>query len=624
MGAPGFEFVTAIKDQISGPSKAAKAALSGLKDQMKETAKQIEALKDKQLKYKEMGLGKVASQAGLEIQKLSRQYKKQGDEVKALSPPTEKAKGGLMGMMGASAAMTAGVTAAIDVIKSGIEQIKDFALAVIDVTIAVMKFVAASAAMKESQLANYSLFTKTAAQGEKSFQIVDDIAKSLYIPSEKAHDYAIGLLNAGIKPNRELQKSVQAIAELSKVGGAAAADKLKTIIETASKSRTTAGGRSWGGTFSITAEELRGVGLSWDDLTKTLSKQMHKTVTAQDIMMGKVRISADQGIAALTEAISGGKVGKTAKDMVGGLDTVATHLRDTLTRLSSDVGKEKGFKEFIESLHELISVFDPVIAKGEKAAGVKILGAAFGLVAKAIEWVTIAILDVEVELINLYIAVAPALNALSAFARQHDALGKFKTLLQGLVVVMAILAVTTFITFLPLLLLIAAIVALVVTMAVIFGVLVDVITDVGKAIGKHLHPDLWRAKATDMAQSLVDGLVGGIRKGLGAVKDAMKDLSDGTLGALKTALDMHSPSRKMMQLGRLTAEGFQMGMDDIQPSLSVGAPNIQPNRGGGKVSVTFGDINIDASGVKDASEIGPLIQSEMADAAELFALAMGG
>ena len=53
----------------------------------------------------------------------------------------------------------------------------------------------------------------------------------------------------------------------------------------------------------------------------------------------------------------------------------------------------------------------------------------------------------------------------------------------------------------------------------------------------------------------------------------------------------------------------QPAAQHAQPQLAVGGGSRQP------VVVQFGDINIDASGVKDAEGIAPLIQSELADAA---------
>ncbi len=68
------------------------------------------------------------------------------------------------------------------------------------------------------------------------------------------------------------------------------------------------------------------------------------------------------------------------------------------------------------------------------------------------------------------------------------------------------------------------------------------------------------AKFSDFGGMLLDGLVNGIKNKLGAVKDAISEVGDSTVGWFKEKLGIHSPSRVFAELGGFTMQGLEQGL----------------------------------------------------------------
>lgn len=80
------------------------------------------------------------------------------------------------------------------------------------------------------------------------------------------------------------------------------------------------------------------------------------------------------------------------------------------------------------------------------------------------------------------------------------------------------------------------------------------------------------ARFSDLGGMLLDGLVTGIRNKLGAVKAAITEAGDSTIGWFKEKLDIHSPSRVFAELGGFTMAGLAQGITAGQsgPLAAVG------------------------------------------------------
>jgi len=482
----GIPFLLSLRDQMTAPLKLIKGALSAAKDQMRGLDTQILQLQKAQAQFASKGGKETAKVLGDQIKALSLQkrewaqvtvpFKEHVSEVEKANKaqkeqsgflgagkkllgefaPKVKEAGANMGEMGIAAGVaTGGVMIAVEAVGEMLSAVKELAIGLADATLKLIEFTSKSAALREKMVANFTILRNNAVEGRATFDMLANIAARAHVSQEKTLNYGKELLQAGVKPNLELQRSVRAITDLSKAGTEEQANKLKGIIERASKTRIGPSGQKLAGTFGVSAEELTELGLSMDDYAKAVGARLHKVVTAQDIAWGRVRISADTGIAAINDAITGGKIGATARGMFGGLDEVMERAKTTFQNLFMDVDTGP----LMQALHELLDIFDPLTESGKNAkSGItNMMNSIIKLAGKVVHEFTLGFLKMENELLKLYLFSIPAIKAFKEFWKTHDGLGKLKMLLEGIVVIMAILAVTTFIAFLPLIILIGTI-----------------------------------------------------------------------------------------------------------------------------------------------------------------------
>ncbi len=90
------------------------------------------------------------------------------------------------------------------------------------------------------------------------------------------------------------------------------------------------------------------------------------------------------------------------------------------------------------------------------------------------------------------------------------------------------------------------------------------------------------------------------------------DYGSGIIAGTRSSLDMHSPSRKMMEIGRLTREGFEQGLGDGGLSVDTSLP------GGGGISAAGGrsvsiqvDLHIDGAAMKDPAALSAAIDERL-------------
>ncbi|WP_047237739.1 phage tail tape measure protein [Chromobacterium subtsugae] len=72
------------------------------------------------------------------------------------------------------------------------------------------------------------------------------------------------------------------------------------------------------------------------------------------------------------------------------------------------------------------------------------------------------------------------------------------------------------------------------------------------------------ARLAELGRMAIDGLIGGVMSRLTALRDTLGGIGDTMVSALKSALDIHSPSRVMAQLGGYTMAGLEQGIDKGQ------------------------------------------------------------
>lgn len=147
------------------------------------------------------------------------------------------------------------------------------------------------------------------------------------------------------------------------------------------------------------------------------------------------------------------------------------------------------------------------------------------------------------------------------------------------------------------------------------------------------------ATFANLGQAIIDALTGTLTNGAKLPADAMKAVGEGLTTAYKQAMKISSPSKVMMELGEQTIAGLNMpidaGMNDNALAGGLDVPTASPigsfqgGKGGGKSEVHIhvtvpahpGMTTGQATAIGQA--IGKGIRDELADEAELLAMAVG-
>lgn len=66
---------------------------------------------------------------------------------------------------------------------------------------------------------------------------------------------------------------------------------------------------------------------------------------------------------------------------------------------------------------------------------------------------------------------------------------------------------------------------------------------------------------TEFGSMIIDGLINGLRAGLGLLRDTLVGISDSTVGWFKERLGIHSPSKVFAELGGFTMAGLSQGLE---------------------------------------------------------------
>jgi hypothetical protein len=264
--------------------------------------------------------------------------------------------------------------------------------------------------------------------------------------------------------------------------------------------------------------------------------------------------------------------------------------------------------------------------QGLKAVMEGLLGPLFGDLSKAgpaakelFQGMVIGALHVTIVLLKLRRAF------LGAFGGTASQIDWVKVGMVGLLVVAGLIAVAFTAAAAVIGVLRAAVAAV---GAVITGVIGVVATVVNAWIA--LFDYLTGLDYGSIAKGLIDGLVNGIKSGAGFVAEAIKGLGAKMLGSLKGALGIASPSKRFAELGRFSAEGFSIGVDEGTPEIERAVEGMvslpSADRTTNQVSQRSAGNNyiFHITGVQNAQELkDPGFLERLADVLERAALAAG-
>lgn len=181
-----------------------------------------------------------------------------------------------------------------------------------------------------------------------------------------------------------------------------------------------------------------------------------------------------------------------------------------------------------------------------------------------------------------------------------------------------------------------AIAGLVTPFVILGGIAFAVGVGIGWLYAKFVELQTWLSSInwTGIGRSLIDGLVTGLTGGAQRVVNAVRSLGRSATNALRSALDIHSPSRVFADLGRQIPRGLAVGVEaeagTAQGAVSdvVSVPQGAALGGalgrGTQVAVSIDGIHVHVARAEDVPEgIAERIQEAIAKVLEGAVLQMG-
>jgi hypothetical protein len=602
-----------------------------------EAAKSTEALVGEMAKLQTAAKGgadalATVAKAGSSLKKVENETKGAGDKTKEFSAKvwglgkifkiSEKeaesflSKGALP--MAQVCSVAAGAAMAL------VAAIAAVTLAVVAGTVAFVAYAisAANAARAQNLFAQAATGSITGARDlEKQ---VAGLAENTGLSAAKLMELGLGLGRAGVQ-GVDLARGLNAVAIATSTLGDAAGAKIAGIAEEAVKMRR----------IVLNRLNLAGTGVGIDDVATALAKKMKVSFGVAKAALQEGRVKVSTALDALSDAVEA-KLGGIAKKQALDFGVQMTRLKSNIAGLFKGIDLEP----LLGGLHDVLSVFSQSTVSGQ---GLKV--ALQGIAAPLIDGLTalmplgkgffqgmiIAALQVVIIVLKIRNAIRDAFGggAKSSIDGVAVALVAGRIALYGIAAVVGLVALG-----------IAGLASLAASFAAPF---VAAAYGVYKAFGLISEAvDAARSFLSELdfgevAKSLIDGLVNGIKSGATFVIEAIKGLGSGAMTALKSVLGIASPSKVFKGFGINTAQGYAEGVDvgapeaqrsvaDMvgpMPGAAGGPLGAQSSKGGAPINVTIETLNI--NGVRDAAEISaPEFSQRLAEALERLMLSVGG
>lgn len=467
----------------------------------------------------------------------------------------------------------------------------------IDGAIALTRWALASANALRTQNLLREAATGTAVDAEHLGHQLDALAAKVATPRAELNDLAVAITRSLSGTRASGQAIVDTINAVAQASAAlpGAGEQIKAIIERAKNF----------GRISIDPFELQGSGISRDDVAKQLAARLKIGVNEARQALALGRVSIADGAAAIRAAVEAQFGNLNLRKMLD-LNVIAQKFEDTLAQLTAGIDLEPLGK----SLAEIASLFSQTTVTGQSLK-LAITGAANALIggfSKAtptieavIKQFTIGVLKLEIEAYRVRNAWR---DAFGGEGIQIDWLQTATIYARGL-----------------------ADAALLVEHAMLGSAIA--VARVGQFFQS--GGDRIRAAWDGLGDSLIGGLVEGLKRGVGRVTSAVEEIANSAKETFKRVLGIHSPSTVFAEYGEQTAEGYaqgaeagagraQQGADALAPSAPSGA------RGGASVVVHVGPITIQvmAGGHEAAAALtGPSFLAELTEVFERAVQAAG-
>jgi hypothetical protein len=370
----------------------------------------------------------------------------------------------------------------------------------------------------------------------------------------------LGLSMLGVK------SATSAVTIASQVMGQQVGGTIKGLIDRATLSKK----------FSLTPADLRGTGLAFNDVAKSLAKNMKIGVGDAVGALQNGWIKAEDGIAAFEQAIDK-RFGKIARAQMLALPTQMERLKKNLGNVFSGLDIEP----FLEKLDSAIGMFGEteVVGKALKQAVTAIFQPLANSAGDTMPILEGFILGVTIGLQKLVITglkVAIAFKRIfgqSTFLRDLDlvqvglyagiaAFTLFAIVMAGLALVFGTVAIVLAIVSIPLL----AIVAIVVGVVLAISWVVDTVMTTLDDLATYLYDS--GTSTEDAAEGITDAIIKAVEDGISGVVKAFSDLGSAGVKAFKDAFGIASPAKKIYKPALEIPNAIVKASDEGRPRVA--------------------------------------------------------
>lgn len=419
---------------------------------------------------------------------------------------------------------------------------------------------------------------------------VNRVAGSTSILQPELEHMAQTLAVVGLK-GKLFEQTLKTMAAVASVAGPQAAGKLEEIAKKVAGL----------GHFEIGGDSLAGLGISMEDLARSMGVSLDKLKA--DMKAGT--ISVEDGISAMNKALNT-RFGAVAAKQALGFTVQIAKLQENLGKLFKNVDLEP----FLKALHEVLSVFDQQTSSGKALAYVlsTAFSGLFKLLANFGPLATAGLKQLIITGLKLYIVFAPVSRELVNFSA---GLGKsssaatvafsafsqlgflFTTLLGGPIALLGWID------------------RVIQVIGDFFGIKIPSLLDIFSSIMTGEVPD-FSSITKSIGANLVQGLIDGVTGNAAAFLGSLTGMVSGGIDAVKSILGIASPSKVFAKIGNQTVEGFtgsvDAGADDAQASMTAmvappsGEGGSAPAAARGSASGNTINVYITGSGAEDIWE----------------------
>jgi hypothetical protein len=433
------------------------------------------------------------------------------------------------GAMGALTLVTAGLVAALAALT----------VAAVAGVAAFLKFIVVGADAARSLNLIREAATGSAANAQRLGTQVDVLSGKVATSKEKLNELAVALARTRLSGNAQVD-TLNAVGQAAAAMGDDVGNALKGIITRGQLAQR----------IQINPLELQGTGLKFQDIAAQLAVQMKVGVKQAQQALFEGRVKLDDGAKAIRAAVEK-RFGEINARKLLSLDVQVAKFKERLGALTSDVNLEPLLKGF----DELASLVDESTVSGSTLKElITIVGNGLGTTFQAVvpiakqflKGLILGALDVTIAFLTVKKSISKAFGG-------SDVLGNIDTMKVALALGKSV--VYSFASGL------AAVAAVLGAVGLaMYGVykasksLVDAITGAWSVIAN-----------SEWGKPIIDGLVGGLKAGAGAVVDAVKGLAEKVKGAFTGALQIHSPSKVFAAFGMQLPTGAAIGVREGTP-----------------------------------------------------------